>query len=769
MKPAILITQCLQNDFVKVIGLHEPLPNKLHIGYDEVIRLFGDRPEEGMMLNLMRWAYDQAPEELRVINIRDWHDPNDPEQKKHLEQFGVHCVRESSGAEFVFESLRKTKNETIINASGLNDFVDTTLEMVLDEFRGQQIRVGIIGVWTEAKISYLCYDLATRYPEFDLAVCSGLTASSSTHMHFVALDQLEKLLDVKVISSVTEFANYLIGEQISLPFHTAEKIQGKVQFTFDEGHSLSQDDMELLYYLFRNSKQVSFKVLDGGFSGNVVMKATATDIHGHEELPTVIKIGPRNLIARERDSFEKVQDVLGNNAPSIVGYLENEQRAAIKYRYASMFDEKVITFQEFYGETDNQEWINAFLDVIFHKQLGRFYKAATLEQVNLLEYYDFSPKYAESVVKKVEELVGPVEASSETMIVEGKPCYNLTKFYLNDLKELDIRVSQSHYMSYLHGDLNGANIIIDARDNVWLIDFFHTHRGHILKDLIKLENDVTYIFMKINSRKEFDSACTLVDQILDIHDLWEELPARHFDHPELQKAYNTIRHLRSFYPELIQLDRNPFQLFVGLMRYSVHTLSFDECNVWQRKLALYTSCHLAEIIKHYVDDLKRLRFDYLTPLGENLGMTILPGRKDRHRDLNNDINDLLDHGFTSVLTLVTGEELNSYGVPELLDRYRSEGLNVFHTEIPDQGVPAVREMKNMCEWIHQEIQNGHKVLLHCVGGLGRTGTVAACYLKEYLSYAAQDAIDEVRASRSKRAVETKVQEEFIDQYLDECQ
>lgn len=763
MKPAILITQCLQNDFVKVIGQHDPLPNKLHIGYDEVVRLFGDRPDEGMLLSLMKWAYEQPSSELRIINIRDWHDPEDRVQKKHLEQFGIHCVKNTNGAEFVFERYRKPDNEVIINASGLNDFVETGLEAVLAPYKGQPMRVGIIGVWTEAKVSYLCYDIASRFPSFDIAVCSGLTASSSTHMHYVALDQLKKILNVKIYPSVTEFANFLADERTSLPLGKDEQV-AFASFHFDEGHSISKDDMELLSYLFRNSQEVHFKVLDGGFSGNVVMKATATDIHGHEELPTVIKIGDRNLIAKERDSFEKVQDVLGNNAPSIVGYLENESRAAIKYRYASMFDEKVTTFQQFYGESNDQHAINGFLDIVFKKQLGRFYKAATLEQVDLLSYYDFSSKYAGSVERKVEDLIGAFDATGETINVEGKECYNLAKFYKQDLDNLEITVTQSHYMAYLHGDLNGANIIIDARDNVWLIDFFHTHRGHVLKDLIKLENDVTYIFMKINSKEEFEEACGLIDVLLDTHDLWEELPNHTFRNPQLQKAYNTIKHLRSYYPELVQLDRTPYQLLVGLMRYSVHTLSFDECNEWQRKLALYASCNLAIKIKSYVEDTKRLRFDYLKPLNNCLGMTILPGRIDRKRNLNQDLKEIKENGFSGVVTLITNQELAEYGVPDLVSQYKELGLDVCHISVPDQGIPTKEEMNRVCNWIDHEIADDKKVLLHCVGGLGRTGTVAACYLKQFKGFDTQEAIQLVRSSRSPRAIETKVQEDFVDEY-----
>ena len=34
-----------------------------------------------------------------------------------------------------------------------------------------------------------------------------------------------------------------------------------------------------------------------------------------------------------------------------------------------------------------------------------------------------------------------------------------------------------HYVAYVHGDLNAANILVDAHHNVWVIDFFQPDPG----------------------------------------------------------------------------------------------------------------------------------------------------------------------------------------------------------------------------------------------------------------------------------------------------
>ncbi|HLP12288.1 MAG TPA: isochorismatase family protein [Flavobacteriales bacterium] len=764
MAKSILITQCLQNDFVLPLQPHDELPNKLHIGYREAARLMGENPREGMLLQLMQWAYADT-ENLTIINIRDWHDPNDPLQKAHLEQFGNHCLQHTSGAEFVFNAVRSPGHEIVINATGMNDFVNTGLEKELDKFKNEKINVGVIGVWTEAKVSYLVYDLVTRYPNFTISVCSALTASSSTHQHYISLEQMKKLMGVTVLPSVAEFAHFL---HIPVPEFKFDKNikHEQANFIFSNGFEAKPEDEPLIHYLYRNSHKAQMDVLDGGFSGNVVMKVKSQDIHGHEEVPTVLKIGERNSIAAEKASFEKVKDVLGNNAPSIVEYLETKTRAGIKYRYASMFDEKVITFQKLYATENDFSKLTYVADVVFKKQLGRFYKAGSFEKLNLLDYYDFKEKYANGVLKRVTAITSEAEAMKEEIVMYGKSFYNVHRFYTHDLPVISqSMVVHSHYMSYLHGDLNGANIIIDAQNNVWLIDFFHTHRGHILKDLIKLENDITYIFMKINSEDEWKEATRLIDVLLDVEDLRAPLPEMKFAFAEIQKAYRMISYLRGMHENLIDSDRSSYQLWVGLLRYSVHTLSFDECNNYQKKLALYASGRLAKHIVNYKkNNSSRLRIDYLKDAQPLIGMTILPGRKDRKRSLKDDIHSISAEGIQHVVSILSQEELTHYGVPDLLNVYKEAGLNYRHVKVVDQGIPTGEEMKEVIGFMHEAVSKNQKVLVHCVGGIGRTGTAVACYLKQLHKLDTKKAIELVRTSRSPRAVESLEQEKFVESF-----
>lgn len=766
MTKAILFTQCLQKDFVKPIGRYESLPNLLHIGYEESKRLLGEYPEAGPLHLTMKWAYQQSSSDLKIINIRDWHNPDDEFQRDHLRQFGSHCIANTEGAEFAFphNNERETK---VINSKGLNDFVETDLANYLNHFQSSNIRVGIIGVWTEAKVSFLAYDLKTRYPHLDIAVCSALTASSSRTRHFEALEQLERLLGVNVISSVGEFTQFLNHSSLSIEL-PMNKHANYPFIEFEGVETLQIEDKNLIRYLFRDCKTVHLRELSGGFSGNLVFRSESSDFHGHLQVPNVIKIGPQEDMGKERASFEKIENVLGNNAPRITAFADYQGRGALKYRYASMGKGQTHTIQQIIMGGADLDKIEKCLNTVFNEQLGRFYKAGSIESVNLLKYYWYRPEMAERVKTNIENVYGKAITKEDKLLSfnETIHCPNPYIFYKEKLNEILTLAQGSSYFSFVHGDLNGANIIIDEHENVWLIDFFHTHRGHILKDLIKFENDLLYIFTPVNNIDEFKEATKITDILMKVEDLAKPLPelsTSDFKFPQFFRTYQIIKMLRSFYPKLIQSDRNPLQLFIGILRYSAHTLIFDESNAWQRKWALYTSGWCSSEITNRIKERGRLRVDWLNKdltLQGRMGLTLLPGRKDYQRDLKKDLEELKKENVDCIVPLITNDELNDYGVQDLIEQYQQSGFHVIRLPIMDQKTPSIKEAFQLIQELISLLNQKKCIVLHCVGGLGRAGLIAACFLVSQ-GITPQKSIKLVRETRSPRAIETAIQEKFI--------
>jgi protein-tyrosine phosphatase/nicotinamidase-related amidase len=766
--PTVLISQCLQRDFVAPLEPHEPLPNALHVGADEARRLLGADPEHGPLAQLMGWARKAADDGMHIVHIRDHHDPDDPRQAEHLRRFGPHCLRGTRGAELVLD-LETTlgPNEVMVDAIGLNDFEETALPEVLARIAAtapcEPLRIGLIGVWTDAKVMFLLYDLRTRLAGAELATSSALTASASRAAHFAALDQITRLLGVRVCDGVADFARFLVPDGAAVePTRLPTTAMPPMECDPPE-RAPTGADATLVGYLHRQAARVRLQPLSGGFSGAAVYRVQAWDNLGHELAPGVVKVGPSTLVAKERVAFEQVEGVLGNHAPTVRGFADLGERAAIRYAFASMGSGAVRTFKALYESGADDAQIAYTLDQAFEVVLGRFQAVAQYERLPLLDYYGFASRWAPNVSERVAAICGASPNASEICMPDGSIRASVAGFY-ERIETLPRPPGESHYVSWVHGDLNGANILVDARDNIWVIDFFHAHRGHSLRDLAKLENDILYLMTPIADDDALVEHVRMTDQLCGIRDLRAALPARPdgVSAPALLRAWTTIAHLRRLGAAFAREDRDPYQLRVPLLRYAVHTLSFDEASPLQKRAALAAACGLAQAVAIDLERNRSLRIDDVAQrfAPGRLGVTLCPGRRDKGRVLADDMAAMMRWGAAHFVTFVTDDELQWAGVADLAATVRAAGTAVLRLPIPDQKVPTLDEAAALVADVSAALRRGENVVMACMGGLGRSGMMAACVLVA-LGASPADAIAAVRDARGPRAIETAAQEQFV--------
>ena len=219
--------------------------------------------------------------------------------------------------------------------------------------------------------------------------------------------------------------------------------------------------------------------------------------------------------------------------------------------------------------------------------------------MRLYEEHDPRPLFP-SLCEAAEQFLG-VSTSSPRM-----PCpelgIDLPNPYHFLKHEFPRRKGQSRlwYTSICHGDLNMQNVLLDERENIYVIDFSETRPRNIVSDLARLEPIVKFEMVKIDDAVALRQMLEFEKGLISSKTLHEIPPFTYMgSDPSVHKAYEVIRRLRQHADTVTIFETDIVPYWLALLEWTLPVVIYVQISHWQKKYAAYSAALLCEAIMRF--------------------------------------------------------------------------------------------------------------------------------------------------------------------------
>jgi CheY-like chemotaxis protein len=377
-----------------------------------------------------------------------------------------------------------------------------------------------------------------------------------------------------------------------------EKVPARLRFTDlpvkPQAGELSAEVDELLRKLFFTCEQINLYPLEQGFSGSVVIRIEPR-YHGRGRGESVVaKIGEWPLIEQEERNFSQaVQGVVGGHRlPQRLELDRTRFLGGLIYSFAGLGE--ATSFAEFYPKAAPSNIIpvleNLFLGTCF--PWGRQDKVFQ-PSFNFTEHYfthlHLSPtklRRSLSALFGKRHCLTPLDDSASQLCLDGDiPLINPVEVVLGH------PIVGDAYLTLVHGDLTGYNVILDHHRETWLIDFAGTGPGLLLQDFASFENFVKLSLLKSGDpnsfyawERELANSRTLPPptELLDL------APPGRFS-----KAHRVILAIRRLAYQ-VSGDDHLREYLIGLMFHALKLITIMNLKPIQRDLALVSAALICQ-------------------------------------------------------------------------------------------------------------------------------------------------------------------------------
>jgi anti-anti-sigma factor len=365
-----------------------------------------------------------------------------------------------------------------------------------------------------------------------------------------------------------------------------------------EGGTPVLDEWETIArQLYRDCSRVVLTPLHGGFMSNT-FRVASYDPEGRRLLPTVLKIGGVALTEREEIANRKyVQTFILNNSTTLLGGAAAGDWAGLRYNFLGVTgpDSSLEWLKSHYQRRSTEEVLR-LVNTLFTRVLKPWYGQPRWEPVAL--YADHDPtRLFPTMCEAAEEVLG-VSADTERV-----PCpelgMDLPNPYYVLRHEFPRRRARSRlwYTSICHGDLNMQNVLVDERDNIYVIDFSETRPRNIVSDFARLEPILKFEMLPIENEADLRRLLQFEQGLLSTTALDTKPPMTYpGTDAAVDKAYAVITLLRWLADTATIFETDMVPYWLALLEWTLPVVLYRQASPWQKRYAALSAGLVCEAI-----------------------------------------------------------------------------------------------------------------------------------------------------------------------------
>ena len=390
-----------------------------------------------------------------------------------------------------------------------------------------------------------------------------------------------------------------VSAWIYLPEQTRPASETRLKIEI-EGDMVFPDEWDLIARrIYSDASRVVLTRMSGGYSATT-MRADSYDADGRRMIPTVLKISSLHVTNAEvRAYHEHVKKFILNNSTVIMGHASQGNWSGLRYNFVGVNGpgSSLAWLADHYHRRPAEE-LAPIVDALFGQVLWPWYGQTKREVLRPFEQHAPATRFFPDIPGEAEKVLG-ISADAPVLRCEelGRDLPNPFHFLRHEFPKLK-SWSRPWHSSITHGDLNLNNVLIDEKENIYVIDFSETCPRNALSDFARIEPVITLQIPRLDDERDVKDLLVFLEGLVSVSPLKGDPPLRYSGNdPMVEKAWRVLCQLRGYARKTVGGDDQPLFYWLPLLEWTIPCVYFVQLSPLRKRLWAYSAALLCEQIK----------------------------------------------------------------------------------------------------------------------------------------------------------------------------